>query len=197
MLSGIPRRVFESGNLGTGYRDSTRQGVEKLSSLPIVAIDDDGWRGGLDRDGLENIIGNCVADFGWRLVLVDYLGLLATPESDRSDYTTDLLNSTKLKRIAKRFDVALAVIAALRKTSKTTKPEEITLEELSGAGRIAYDAETVCNVWKEYSTPDNGTVHAKILKSRFGPPGDNSTVQLRWVPKTGQILERNHGGHSI
>lgn len=125
--------------------------------------------------------------------MLDYLGLLAAPESDRSDFQTDLLNSAAMRRIARRNDIALIVVAALRKTGSFKSDDQITLDDVAGAGRIAYDAQSVLLVSTETSSHGTGLVHVRPLKLRFAPLLDGADIELRWYPKTGLITDLCHG----
>ena len=77
------------------------------------------------------------------MAIIDYLGLLCSPDADT--FSADLRNSFELRRIARRNDVALVVVAALRKSQATKYKERgaVTLDDVSGAGRIVYDAQSV------------------------------------------------------
>ena len=133
--------------------------------------------------------------FGWRLVILDYLGLLAATESDRSEFQTDLLNSAALRRIARRNDIALLIIAGLRKAGAVKKKEDrpINLDDVSGAGRITYDASSVWLVDSTQETTASGRpagfVTLTPLKLRFSGHGRDDKVTLRWEPGYGAISD--------
>ena len=77
-------------------------------------------------------------------------------------------------------------MAALRQTTRLEKPEVTTLDDVSGAGRLVYDAQTVLQVWRQHSDADTGLVFAKPLKSRFAPLLEQ-VVTLKWKSSTGRI----------
>ncbi|MCH7701523.1 MAG: hypothetical protein IID37_07530, partial [Planctomycetes bacterium] len=191
-LSRIPRSFIASARL-THADAATCLGVRtKHSAIPLTILDDAAWPGGLDRERLADLVLEGVQQFGWELVVLDYMGLLAPGERDRSDFHTDLLNSTALRRIARHNDIALLVVAALRKSAnyQDAKKKPVTLDDVSGAGRLCYDAVSVWLVDAEYTqdVPPTGIVHLVPLKSRYTGAATNGTeVQLRWYPGLGIV----------
>ena len=190
-LGEIPRRVLALGKVTGAHLDSLKEAQRLHGNIPLYVLDEGRWPHGLNRERLSELIGDGVARFGWRCVVVDYMGLLTAPESDRSDFQTDLLNSAALRRIARKNDVALIVVAALRKSAGFKNPtgDSITLDDVAGAGRIAYDAQTVLFVNSQTDDADSGLVHVRPLKLRFAPMTDGADIQLRWNPSTGLIMD--------
>lgn len=191
-LSRIPRSFIASGRLNNTDA-STCLGVrQEHSAIPLTILDDDAWPGGLDRERLAALVAEGVQRFGWELVVIDYLGLLAPGEHDHNDFQTDLLNSTALRRIARHNTIALLVVAALRKTANYSNAQSkpITLDDVAGAGRLCYDAVSVWVVDGEctHDSPPCGIVHLFPLKSRYtGAAVSGSVVKLRWFPGLGIV----------
>lgn len=188
-IAGVPRRELARGRVRGMRGKKLASALTEHGKMPLWVLDDERWDAGLDRDYLAELVAEGVERFGWRVVAVDYTGLLASPESDRSDYHADLLNSTAMRRIARKNDVALLAVMAVRKTqaTKTKTPKEITLDDVAGAGRLVYDATNVLYVWREMGDGDAGVVHVRPLKLRYAPLQDDTDVSLRWHPKTGLI----------
>jgi replicative DNA helicase len=186
-LSGVPRWALARGKVGGPWGEKLKSVKQEHSKLPLFVLDYERWPGGLDRDGLAALAAEGVKRFGWRLIVLDYLGLLAAPEADQ--FQSDVLNSTALRKLARANDVALLVVAALRKSQATTfkKPETVQLDDVAGAGRLVYDATSVLFVWCEPGDDDTGLVHVRPLKLRYAALKENADVQLRWYPKTGRI----------
>jgi KaiC/GvpD/RAD55 family RecA-like ATPase len=185
--SGIPRKVCDGGELTESY---AKHVVDFDSSLPLHILDDNDWDGCLDRSQLSDIVARGVKDFGWKCVALDYMGLLAPDERDRSDFETDIRNSSELIRISKRHDIALIIVSALRKSaslSKKVDSDSIELSDVIGAGRLAYDATSVWFVRANHAG-NASTIDLKCLKSRFsGSVGQ--TIPLRWNPETGAVMD--------
>lgn len=93
-LSRIPRSFIAAARLNHADAATCRSVREKHSAIPLTILDDVAWPKGLNRERLALLVAEGVQRFGWKLVLLDYLGLLAPGEQDRSDFQTDLLNST-------------------------------------------------------------------------------------------------------
>jgi len=189
-LSGIPRMILATGALDSNHAARLREAMTQHSGMPLTILDDEKWDAGLTRDGLATLVANGVTRFGWKLVVFDYLGLLVPSENDRDQYDTDVRNSTELKRIARKNDVALLVVAAFRKGATFRESAQLSIDDLIGAGRLAYDAQTVVVVSRELGEDDCGLVKVRPLKLRFAPCDESSPdVQLRWRPRTGLITD--------
>lgn len=192
-ISEIPRWSLSRGRVSERYGDQFNRAMKDYADIPLTILDDDTWPRGLDRIELERIIVDGKKRFGWQLVTVDYLGLIASQESDKSDYQTDVLNSTALKRIARKNDLALVVIMDLRKGDNFKNDSEIMIEHLRGAARTAYDATNVLYTWCEHGDDESGLIHIRPLKLRFSRRDDRA-VQLRWRPPFGRIHDLPHDG---
>lgn len=190
-LARVPRSHIAVNKLSVSDRDRCDEIRAEYRTLPMVILDDDRWEGGLDRDRFASIVADGVKRFGWQLIVLDYLGLIAAGQHDRSDYQTDLLNSTALRRVARQHDAALLIIAALRKPMSQAKPaDKITLYDVIGAGRLTYDSTTVWYVDSEQTqdSPPIGFVNLFPLKTRYtGAASAGSKVQLRWQPGYGRV----------
>jgi len=196
-LADVPRAWLDGGDLVGAAADRFSVARRERASMPLTILDDDFWRGGLDRDRLAGIVAEGVRRFGWRLVVLDYLGLLARGEVDRSEYETDLLNSTALRRIARHSNVAMLVVCALRKaaTFKDSRDRPFSLDDVIGAGRIVYDATTVWGIDAEQGPAvpgrkPTGIIRLIPLKTRFASAAaTHDDVVLRWYPGTGAIVD--------
>lgn len=104
----------------------------------------------------------------------------------------DLKTSSLIKNLAKKYDIALVVIAALRKAGNLKDSKGVTIDDIIGAGRLVYDC-TSC--WfveseQEWGNPPSGTIKVKCLKSRFsGAAALGEVVELHWSPHTGQVSD--------
>ena len=193
--TGIPRRVLDSGRFGDGYSQPFNDFKSKSAKMPLTILDDDHWQGPLDREGLASLVAEGVSRFGWKLVVLDYLGLLAPVENDQGNFDTELRNSSALKRMASKFDIALLVVAALRKfrpSRKAGEASKVTLDDVSGAGRLTYDCTSCWYVESEQqpTSPPSGTIWLHALKARFsGVASLGEVLELRWAPHTGQVSD--------
>jgi|GEM_PF-4455706 len=194
-LADVPRSWISSGRLSSEPAERLRQTVAEHTDLPLVLADDAYWRGPLSRQGLTRIVEHGRRRFGWRLVVLDYLGLLAPEPDDAGDYRADLENSAALKRLAWVNDVALVVVAALRKYGRKETDAPTSLDDVLGAGRIVYDAVNVFNVDCEQAdcmtgVKPSGFVRLYPLKTRYSGLGAmKRELQFRWYPGCGRVTD--------
>ncbi|NLG44288.1 MAG: hypothetical protein GX547_13660, partial [Phycisphaerae bacterium] len=171
--------------------------LREYGKLPLTILDDSFWSGPLTRSKLAEIVADGCRRFGWRLICVDYLGLLANEPTDASDYAADLENSAALKRLARVQDVALVAVAALRKYGRANSDAPASLDDVLGAGRICYDAVNVFDVDCQQDSPRPGerpvgTVRLRVLKTRYAGLGSaGKPLEFRWFPSTGRIEDPN------
>lgn len=194
-LGSVPRSALEHGHL----HDKHVERFEKMllsewRNMPLAILDDERWPKGLGREALDTVVAAGVKHFGWKLIIVDYYGLIAASPSDQTDYQSDLLHSATLRRIARRHDVAMLVVMSLRKTKGTTpvRPEKCTIDDVAGAGRLVYDATDCLLVWCEPGDDKSALLKIKQLKSRFARCCDDP-IQLRWRPRCAQIEDLEVG----
>ncbi|GMU37712.1 MAG: hypothetical protein EDS66_12225 [Planctomycetota bacterium] len=190
----VPRSWLALGGVHNEAAGKLRCAIERDGAIPLTILDDERWAEGLTRDGLAELVAAGVKRFGWKLIVVDYMGLLASLESDKSDYTSDVLNSAALRKLARKHDVAMLAVTALRKTpsAKYEKPEALTIDEISGAGRLVYDAQNVLLTWTKRGDDDAGLVKVRPMKRRFAADREE-ILSLRWHPRTGAILDLEPG----
>jgi len=199
-LADIPRTWLAKGTVHGEPQERLARAINTAAGLPLTILDDSFWAGALTRSGLAELVREGVRRFGWRLVIVDYLGLLAPEMQDRSDYHTDCENSGVLKRLAAELDVALLALADLRKGASykprrgEAREKPIELDDFRGAARLTYDAQTV--LFLDSTQAENpggyasGLIKLVALKTRFSAAGSKRTqVQLRWHPATGRIVD--------
>jgi replicative DNA helicase len=196
-VSQVPRALIASGLMGGPAASALKEAVKQVSPCPLYVLDEGSWDGGLTRTDLADLIATGCASHGWKLVVLDYLSLLAKEPEDGSAYDVDLETSTALKRVAWRNNIVFLVIAALRKAGNFKKvrgknASDIVLDDVVGAGRITYDAANVLYVQGERiatgSTMPRGFINVHLLKTRYsgGLPKDG-IVKLEWFPACGRI----------
>jgi replicative DNA helicase len=194
-LGDIPRSRLGNGKLREDVTERLRAVLAQHGGLPLTILDDAYWSTAPTRSALASAVADGCRRFGWRLVALDYLGLLGNEPSDGSEYTADLENSAALKRLARVQDVALLVVAALRKYKRADAEQATTLDDVLGAGRLAYDAVNVLDVDCEQAECEAGTrptglVRLRPLKTRFsGLATPGRELHFRWFPGIGRITD--------
>ncbi len=191
LLGRIPRHDLNRGRGCFGKSEALERVGQEHSNSPLSILDDEFWDAPLDRERLAKLIAGGVSRFGWKLVVLDYLGLIAAMPGDRNDYFhLDLMNSAVLKQVAQKHDVALVVVASLRKSSalKSSAEKLFSLDDIAGAGRLAYDAETVLVLNKEHCPGGPDVLEVICLKNRFAP-GRDEPIQLEFHGRYGLIKD--------
>ncbi len=150
----------------------------------LFILDDDRWKGALDREALAEHIARGVKRFHWRLVILDYLGLLALPSEESDQFQGDMRNSSALKRIARQHDIAILAVSAVRKPKHDS--DGVELSDVLGAGRLVYDAVSVMHVACSQSTQEGAQMQVRCLKSRFSATSDEA-ITLAWDPACGSV----------
>ncbi len=205
----VARSWVDKGTLRPGASaDRFRAALATAAELPLTVLDDDFFDGPVTRSALRAAVAAGVRRFGWRIVVVDYLGLLAPEESDRTEYDSDVKNSTTIKRIAREHNIAMVCIADVRKAaqfkatrseSAKPKPEQIiTLDDVRGSARLVYDAVNVLYVHSIQAhnsrKEPTGIITLTALKTRYSGMGARGgAAALRWYPASGHICDLNTG----
>jgi len=111
----IPRWKLAANKTDNSDNLKYRTTMEAIDGWPLDILDSRAWSGALDRHKLKTIVANGVRARGWRLVVLDYLGLLA-PVAGENSFQTDTENSTAIKNLARDLDIALLVVSAMSST---------------------------------------------------------------------------------
>lgn len=194
----VHRAWLNTGNLRGDAAQRLRDVARDAASWPLTVLDESFWRGPLARSHLARIVARG-ARSGWRVLIIDYLGLIAAERDDRSDYAAECETSGALKRLAQEHNLATVVLADLRKAATYQKKKErsnvITLDDFRGAARLTYDATSVFYLDSEQASNGHGAeptglIKLTALKTRFAAAGSRrDEVQLRWYPATGRIVD--------
>ena len=144
-LADVPRNVLARGKVNNECDRRLQAVMKQHRGLPLTILDDEHWPTGLTRDNLGKLIATGVKRHLWRLIVLDYLGLLVPLASDRDPFTSDVMNSTELRRLA-------------RKGASFKQADGLTIDDLAGAGRLVYDAQNVFSVWCESANRQTGLV---------------------------------------
>lgn len=197
--SSIPRNYLDQFDIRGANEEKLALAKQEMCDWPLWICDSDAWKGPMDRRRLETIVAIGAEKHGWKLIVVDYLGLVANCQHDQGQYVADIENSTALKAIARKYQVAMVVVASLRKAanfkskSSNGAAGEPSLDDLLGAGRLAYDAVNVLYIDSEKEKFERGVerrgkIHITVLKSRYsGASASDGLISLPWYPSTGRI----------
>lgn len=132
---------------------------------------------------VEKKIIESIAKYNTKVVFIDHLHFIVPMTSERQDL---MIGQTmrELKRMAKKWDVCIFLIAHLKKTKLDTQPD---LEDLRDSSFIAQESDTVIMLWRE-TKRENGQV---VITNNV-----NVSVQAnRRTGKTGNVKMVYDNGH--
>jgi replicative DNA helicase len=114
-----------------------------------------------------------VSRYGVKLVIVDYLQLVAGVGKDRREAVDGI--SRGLKGIAKELKIPIVVLAQLNREIEKSSSRRPKLSDLRESGQIEQDADVVGMLWAEEEEPDPTNpirnVNMDIVKQRNGATG--------------------------
>jgi replicative DNA helicase len=136
--------------------------------------------------------------YGARLLVVDYLQLIAGPGETQEAQVAAI--SGALKTTAARLGIPILVPAQLNRDFDRRESGVPRLSDLRSSGRIAQDATKVMLLWRERSQGNcevgrpapSGPVNLLVAKSRNGPTGN---VKLYWEAETTTFFPAEKGRH--
>lgn len=137
---------------------------------------------GIDIRVLSDRAKRMHAQYGIRLIIVDYLQLM-TSNSKRAQNREQEISiiSRGLKALAKELKIPVIAIAQLSRGVESRADKRPLLSDLRESGSIEQDADVVTFIYREdYYQPNaepNNTAEVIIAKHRGGPTG---IVKLHW-----------------
>jgi replicative DNA helicase len=194
--SGVPSHRIRRGDIDERDYDQIRDAAREIANIPLH-IDD---TGGLSIAQLAARARRLKRTTGLDLVVVDYLQLLSTSGSRRSDSRVQEVTeiTTGLKALAKELNVPVLALSQLSRQVENRDDKRPQLSDLRESGSIEQDADVVMFIfreayyigrqepkskegtdeyaaWQEEMNRVHGKAEVIIGKQRHGPIG---TVEL-------------------
>lgn len=139
-----------------------------------------------DLEWLEQKIVEAVAKYDTKVVFIDHLDFIVPFAGERQDLMIAKI-CRELKSIAKKWNIAIFLIAHLKKAKMDSQP---TLEDIRGSASIAQESDTVIMLWREMSREsgeviitDNVNVSVQANR-RTGKTGN-----VKMIYNNGKFLE--------
>lgn len=178
----VDMHKFRAGYLNQEERRKLQVALGDLTSSRLVIND----RAEMPLSAMCNSIRRLVKDEGVKLVVIDYLQLMVTPDKRGSENrSTELGGITRtLKLLAKELEVPIIVLSQLSRACETRPGDhKPMLSDLRESGSIEQDADIVSfvyrqEVYKRDREDLRGLADLIIAKQRNGPIG---TVPLRFL----------------
>ncbi len=180
MESKVDSQLIRSGNLSDTDWEKLIEGAGTIGNSRLI-IDD---TPGITVSELRSKCRKFKLEHDIRLVIIDYLQLMAG--SGRSDSRQQEIStiSRSLKQIARELDVPVLALSQLSRAVEQRPDHRPMLSDLRESGAIEQDADVVMFIYRdEYynkDSDDKGIAEVNVAKQRNGPIG---TVNLVWLPQ--------------
>lgn len=136
---------------------------------------------------VEKKIIEAIAKHGSKIIFIDHLHFIVPFSSERMDLRIGE-TMRALKGLAKKWDVAIFLIAHLSKTKLETSPD---ISDLRDSSFIAQESDTVILLWRETKRGENGQIditnNVNISVQANRRTGKTGNVQM--VFKDGHFIE--------
>ncbi len=164
-LGRVPIDAIQDGKMDGNY-DKLSIGAAKLKSLKVSICD----RGGMTISRIRTIARFNKKIKGTGLIIIDYIGLVRTPNQKNSNRNLELGEvSRQLKEMAKELDIPIIVLAQLNRGIETRNEKTPNLADLRDSGEIEQDADTVTFLYRDKDS--TGETEITIAKNRHGKTG--------------------------
>jgi replicative DNA helicase len=114
-----------------------------------------------------------------KLVVVDYLQLIKTADSESQEQSVSAL-SLAMKTMSRELEIPVLCLAQLNRSCESRDSKRPKLSDLRGSGSLEQDADAVMFLFREaYYRPekDETLAEVSVKKHRNGPTG---SVRLHW-----------------
>ena len=194
--SGVSSQKIRSGQLSRSRMNDEHAALvhaaNALSAAPLY-IDD---TPGLTLMGLRARARRMVRQMGVKVILIDYLQLLSSPQGARESRQAEVGQISRgIKELARELGIPIVALSQLNRNSEGREGNRPRISDLRESGSIEQDADVVMLLHREEyyhigdeqwrNDPNNadkiGTAELIIAKQRNGPTG---TVRLTWESTT-------------
>lgn len=184
--AGIGMHRLRLGKLPDEDRPLLAEGVARAGELPLL-VDTSGT---ISVAEIAGRVRRQVLAGGLRLVVVDYLQLIATSQrkgETRNEAVGEI--SRGLKLLAKDLRLPVLAVSQLNRAGDTEKPK---LSHLRDSGTLEQDADVVLFLSSDGETPDR-TVCLEVAKNRMGP---TAVIELIFEKSRQRFLSKAHEGET-
>lgn len=180
-LSGVDTAAIRSARLEQDQADRMFGTVSATASLPLHICD----RSDLTLFQLRAQARRAVKRESVKVIIVDYLQLLACPEHGRETRQVEVAAISRgLKALAKELNVPVLALSQLNRASEVREGKRPHLSDLRDSGAIEQDADVVMLLHREGyyreregAGQDDALAELIVAKNRNGPTG---VIQLMW-----------------
>ncbi len=176
--AGVNVQRLVTGRLNDVEWGRLSAGMGKLHDVPLLFNED----AGLSVSDMRALSRRAFrANGGLSLIVVDYLQLMLSGESDSNRANEVAMITRGLKLLAKELQVPVLALSQLSRKCEERSNKRPVMSDLRDSGAIEQDADIILFVYRdEYynvNTPDKHIAEIIVSKQRNGPIG---TVRLRF-----------------
>jgi replicative DNA helicase len=189
--SGVSSQHLRGGHAISGAElDRLGQAADELKEAPIY-IDD---MPSLTVLNLRARARRMVAQYGVKVIMIDYLQLMTAPAAARESRQVEVSTISRgVKALARELNIPVVCLAQLNRASEQREGNRPRMADLRESGSIEQDADVILLLHREdyyhvqdedwkLENPDKiGVAEIIVAKQRNGP---TDIVKLKWDPKT-------------
>jgi len=175
-ISGVDSQKIRSGDLSNDDWDGLDEAMNFLYEAPLFVQD----KAGVTVSEIHAMARRIkVKNPDLKLVVVDYLQLIKTADSESQEQSVSAL-SLAMKTMSRELDIPVLCLAQLNRSCESRDSKRPKLSDLRGSGSLEQDADAVMFLFREaYYRPekDETLAEVSVKKHRNGPTG---SVRLHW-----------------
>ena len=145
---------------------------------------------GIDLTYIKSKCKSLKNTLGLDFIVIDHLGLIKMPKSDRTDLSLGIITSG-LKALAKELDIAVVLLCQLNRKCEERYDKRPLLSDLRDSGNIEQDADLIMLLYRDKyynsDTKDDNVLEVRIAKQRNGDTGLLKFVYLSEFQKIMQL----------
>jgi replicative DNA helicase len=169
-VSGIHSQRLITGRMNDDEWDRVMYGVSQMHDIPMFMDEDGGLTVGDIKARARRLHRECG---GLKLIIIDYLQMIASSNSDSNRANVISEITRELKRLAKELNVPVIAISQLSRSVESRPDKRPIMSDLRESGAIEQDADVIAFVYRdEYYHQDSeykGEAEIIIAKQRNGP----------------------------
>lgn len=120
------------------------------------------------------------------LIVVDYIQIIATDNTDYNRASAVGKISTALKELSKELNIPVIVLSQLNRSSESREDGTPQMSDLKESGQIEQDADVVLLIHRPKDTPNSARLI--IAKNRNGPTGE---IEVQFAPAQCRFIDTN------
>lgn len=185
--SSIKNYKVRTGKLNSDEFTTIMDHMGKLSNLNLGVNDTEN----LTVEELTRQAISYKSKYGLDVVIVDYLTLLDTEEKCRDERIKINLISSKLRRLAKKLDIAVICLAQLNRAVESRHDKTPVIADLKETGNIEQDANIILLLNSREKQEGQGSEELEVIIGKNRAGISNKVVVFNYYKET-QIIDEKY-----